>query len=171
MIRIYLLLFLIIGGYVVVRQFLNAPKPKRQLYKKRLIISGISALLLALAVTGHLAWLTAALGLLVTFLMRNLPILLRYAPFLHRYWQNFKASKTYTNEQSEPFSGQSRPKTGGNFMSVAEACKILGIERTATKEEIILAHKRLMQKMHPDRGGSDYLAAQINLAKDVLLKK
>ncbi len=54
-------------------------------------------------------------------------------------------------------------------MSVQEARDILGVAEDATKEEIIHAHKRMMQKMHPDRGGSDYLAKQINLAKDKLL--
>jgi DnaJ-class molecular chaperone len=54
-------------------------------------------------------------------------------------------------------------------MSEQQARDILGLSADATKEEVIKAHKRLMQKMHPDRGGSDYLAAQINLAKQVLL--
>jgi curved DNA-binding protein CbpA len=54
-------------------------------------------------------------------------------------------------------------------MSREQAFQILGLKSSATDEEIRLAHKKLMLKMHPDRGGSDYLAAQINLAKSVLL--
>ncbi len=55
-------------------------------------------------------------------------------------------------------------------MSEQQARDILGVSEKATKEEINTAHKRLMQKMHPDRGGSDYLAQQINRARDKLLK-
>ena len=54
-------------------------------------------------------------------------------------------------------------------LSLEEAFQILGLQAGASKEEIISAHKKLIQKVHPDRGGNDYLAAKINRAKDILL--
>ena len=54
-------------------------------------------------------------------------------------------------------------------MTVKRACEILGVEKNATATEIRAAHRRLMGKMHPDKDGTDYLAALINEARDYLL--
>jgi len=54
-------------------------------------------------------------------------------------------------------------------MTTDEALAILGLKQGATPEEVREAHRSLMIKLHPDHGGSDALAAQVNRARDLLL--
>ncbi|MFT7129824.1 MAG: curved DNA-binding protein CbpA, partial [Gammaproteobacteria bacterium] len=54
-------------------------------------------------------------------------------------------------------------------LEIDEAYAILGLQTGASKEEVVKAHRSMIQKVHPDRGGSDYLAAQINEAKDRII--
>ncbi|MGE3147393.1 MAG: DnaJ domain-containing protein [Pseudorhodoplanes sp.] len=58
---------------------------------------------------------------------------------------------------------------GAGAMTKEEAYKVLGLEFGATAADVRKAHRRLMQRLHPDIGGSSFLAARINEAKDVLL--
>jgi len=56
-------------------------------------------------------------------------------------------------------------------MKKEEAASILGVDIEATAEEIRTAHKKLIAQLHPDKGGTDYLAAQINDARAILIKE
>lgn len=70
---------------------------------------------------------------------------------------------------SQDRSGQGG--SGPNDMSLEEAYAIMGLEEGAREKDILEAHRRLMQKVHPDHGGSNYLASKINAAKDLLLAR
>ncbi|MFA6053568.1 MAG: DnaJ domain-containing protein [Methylobacter sp.] len=164
MIRIYLVLLLIIIAFFALRAFLKAPPAVLARYIKILLLCVAGIVLIYLGVTGRLNWFFALAGVVIAFMLRLMPALLRYAPHLHKLWLHFNSAKQSTAHRQKGAS----PK--GN-MSVEEAYEILGLKSGASEQEIIAAHRKLMQKMHPDRGGSDYLAAKINLAKKLLLNK
>jgi hypothetical protein len=74
----------------------------------------------------------------------------------------------WRTQQAEPEPEQ--PRSGGSEpLTRAEALAILGITEPFDKQDVVQAHRRLMQRFHPDRGGSDWLAARINEAKQILL--
>ncbi len=141
----YLLLIigLIVALYALYRFFLNANV--RQI--KSLILSALFIVLilalLFMAVSGRLG---AALALLI-------PI----APVMLRIYKEWKKGKADTPRPPEINSAQ-------------EAYEILGLKEGASEAEIKAAYKKLMQKVHPDHEGSEWMAAKLNAARDLLLK-
>ena len=63
------------------------------------------------------------------------------------------------------------PQPSGPDVTVDEAYAILGLAPGADAEAVKAAHHRLMKQLHPDHGGTDYLATKINRARDVLLHR
>jgi len=78
----------------------------------------------------------------------------------------------WREQAQQDAAGGSGPRSaGGGKMSEEEAHQILGLRPGASNEEISRAHRALIKKLHPDQGGTTYLAARINEAKDVLLRR
>jgi hypothetical protein len=74
-------------------------------------------------------------------------------------------------EHAQGDTAAGRPAASNGKMSEQEAYQILGLQAGASADDIGHAHRSLMKKFHPDQGGSTYLAARINEAKEVLLRR
>ena len=125
----------------------------------------IVAAILGVVLIGFFSKYGAAIagGLLVLFtIVRRLAGLITTFLYFRRLKKTF-ASGTQQNQKTQ--ADANAP------MSEKEAREILGVSEAATKKEIKEAYHRLMQKNHPDQGGSEYFAKKLNQAHDVLLKR
>ena len=107
-------------------------------------------------------------------------LLLRFgAPYLAAGFSGLMALVAMASRMAAlaPFLGLFRGRNDSTAaptrspMSAQEARYILGVSADASPADIKAAYQKLMQKLHPDAGGNDYLASQLNQAKEVLLKK
>ena len=121
-----------------------------------------------LALTGRLHWISASIPLLIIGFKYIGRLFLRLWPFV-RIYQQQSARFTHDSDGEKKNEDRSTPQSGRGQMSVQEAYQILGINERSSRQEILQAHRNLIRKLHPDQGGSDYLASKINQAKDVLL--
>jgi len=117
-------------------------------------------LLIGLAAIGRVHWLGALLASALAGMRFLLPIILKSLPLLAPFLTRAKAEQANNNANT----------VNSSDMTKDEALAILGLDTSASEEEIVMAHRRLIQKLHPDTGGNEYLATQLNIAKEVLLK-
>ena len=127
---------------------------KRIKNRSQLIFIILAVIVLFLVATGRAHWISAIFVALIP-IFKKLFLIVRYLPILQRFAAGYNNAKKRARE------------SGG--MTKAEAAKILGIDENSNKEEVISAHKKEMQKHHPDKGGSKEMAARINAARDTLL--
>ncbi len=158
MLRPLLLLLLIIAlvfGFSWIRR--QPPAEKRKLFIHALLgLLIIAAILLAL--TGRIHWIGAVIAALLPFAKMLIALALQLLPFWRQRRQE-QQRQTENTPQGE----------------LAEALDTLGLTATwragtLTEAQVHEAHKRLMQKVHPDRGGNDWLAARVNRARETVLK-
>lgn len=144
----YLLLIigLLIGAYALYRFFLNAEVQQIKALFLMAMLAVVCAALFVLAVTGRLP---AALAILATL-----------APLGAGWW---RARQQADEEVIDP-------PYEGDVTTREEAYDILGLEDGAGEDEIKEAYKKLMQKVHPDHEGSEWMAAKLNQARDLLLE-
>lgn len=160
MIKVLLAVIAVIGVWVWMAQLRKLPR--RQQHKQLLKYGGwaLLGLIVYMVLIGRAHWIVAVLGAMVPLVRFLLGIGLQMFPLLR------------ARRQAQSHA----PPPAAQGMTVAEALATLGLNDAVRGDEqldrsmVVTAHRRLMQKLHPDRGGSDYLAAKINEAKDVLLK-
>ncbi len=145
----YLLLAIgaLVGIYGLYRFFLNADVKQIKALLLSVTALAIALALVIMTLTGRLA---QALGLLVVLLPFAAPLLRK---------------RKIADRTQEP------PAPAAGPMTEKEALEVLGLEPGATAHEIDRAYKKLMVKLHPDSQGSDWMAAKLNQARDILTGK
>ena len=145
----YLLLIvgLLIGAYALYRFFMNADVQQIKALFLLAIVVVLCAALFTLAVTGRLP---AAIALLSAVIPLGLGL--------------WRAQKQEENETLEP-------GLHDEVQTRDEALEVLGLEDGASEDDVKAAYKKLMKKVHPDHEGSEWMAAKLNQARDILLGK
>lgn len=153
MAKLIILLALIFLAWYLRNRFVSTPKADR----KRLITGWLLwltvAVVVAMALTGRLHWIGGLMALSVPFIRQ-----------FALWFMQRKLNEMDAKNNSQEVSSESE-------MDRQKALQILNLGEQPSREEIVQAHRKMMQKNHPDQGGSDYLAAMLNQAKDLLIQE
>ena len=158
MLRIIFVIIMVLAAIFAIRYLRRQPVAIRRSLLMKYALYGIIGVIITLALTGRIHWLGAAIAATIPVIGKLAALGLRFLPFL-QHWRKYKPNNAN-------YSGKPRSQS---TMSHAEAMELFGLTTAADRKQIIQRHRELMQKNHPDRGGSNYLAAKINEAKKVLL--
>ena len=164
--RLLIIITAIVLIYLLLRWFRRTAPEKVASLLRRIALGAAIVGVILLAVTGRLHWLFALFAALIPLVRRIIP-LIRYIPLLRTLYARYRERQNGANTQG----GQRTSSPPEGEMKLKEAYEILGLKPGATREEIKAAHRALMQKNHPDRGGSAWMAKQLNAARDRLLSE
>ena len=150
---------MVLGGAVlaiIVLLLMSPPQGARKKQLEHTILGALTvgAVVLVLTKAG-MPWLALLIALLATSAKR---------------WTSSRTADT-PPRSVPPGDGERRAASRAikTRMTREEAYRVLGLPPGATREQIVAEYRRLMKRVHPDQGGTTYLAAQLNEAKDCLL--
>jgi len=132
----------VLSALWALRHLGRLPKPQQNAFKRK--------------VAGYALWIAAAFLALKGAMVLAVPL--------------FGIGAGLIGWQFMPFQKPATPQPPEKKIERAEAFAVLGLNTDASSEDIRTAHKKLLRAIHPDTGGSTYLAAKINAARDLLLK-
>ena len=156
---VILIITLIASYFYYVKTKSTDPQKRKKLLFKNIFYL-VMIIIITLALSGRVSWIIAAGAALIPIAKFMFLFLWRSLPFI-QMWMRSRKLKEGRNTSSQK----------NNTLTESEALEILGLEPGSNDEEIVQAHRQLMQKIHPDRGGNNYMATKLNLARDLLLKK
>ena len=148
--------------YRFVKMVQGKPQEERRAYYVTLLIGLAAAALVVMSLTGRVHWIAGLIGGAMPFVRQYL---------LAHVYRKLGDSGRQGNSQDDAGEQGKRSHRDDSAMSENQALSVLGLKPGASEDEIIQAHRQLMQKLHPDRGGNDYLASQLNNAKETLLRR
>ncbi|WP_231760022.1 DnaJ domain-containing protein [Microbulbifer elongatus] len=175
-----------IFAWLAIQKFKYSPPDQRRKLIIQYVLIALALAAVLLAVSGRLHWVGAAVAVVLPIVNHLWRTFGRHLPWIapliakHAQARAQKQQQKQKQKQKQKQSGSENPGAGeGNTqkpdrepqLTEAEARRILSVSKNASRDEIIGAHRKLIQKFHPDRGGNDYLASRINAAKALLLKQ
>lgn len=162
MARFLLLVILVTTLFVVWSKYQKGNPEQKSRILRSFLKYGFWGILFILVIMGRLHWLGAVVAAII--------------PFVPGLFQNLIHKFNPPQEKDSTENSNSTSSNNSPLTDTEEALHILGLSgdinsNEITPEMIQDAHRKLIQKLHPDRGGNDYLAAKINQARDLLLQR